>query len=174
MRVPQSLLAILPGLLLSGCFATANEELEAFIQQTRNSQAGPVEPAPQVPLFEGYSYAAATRGIRSPFVFAREELPVETVDIGIRPDTGRPRDELEAYSLDTLRMVGTLSQPGVIYALVRSKDGAVHRVSEGRYMGRNHGRITGVFPDRVELVEIVRERPGDPFTERRATLALDE
>jgi type IV pilus assembly protein PilP len=174
MKMLQTLLTLLPGLLLSGCFATGNEDLEAFIQQTRNSEAGPVEPAPQVPLFEGYSYAAAERGIRSPFVFADEELAAETADSGIRPDTTRLRDELEAYSLDTLRMVGTLSQADVIYALVKNKDGAVYRVSEGRYMGRNHGRITGVFPDRVELVEIVQDRPGGHFTERRASLALDE
>ncbi|MEJ2308360.1 MAG: pilus assembly protein PilP [Gammaproteobacteria bacterium] len=174
MKMQQSLLAILSGLLLSGCFATGNGDLEAFIQQARNSEAGPVEPAPTIPLFEGYSYAAAGQGIRSPFVFADEELPEETADNGIRPDTTRLRDELEAFSLDTLRMVGTLSQAGMIFALVKSKDGAVYRVSEGRYMGRNHGRITGVFPDRVELVEIVQDRPGGRFTERRASLALDE
>lgn len=161
-------------LLLTGCLGIGNDDLAAFIDETKSREAEPVEPAPDVPVIPGYSYSAADKGIRSPFVFAEEELPDEVADSGIRPDASRPREELEAFSLDTLRMVGTLSQAGATYALIQSKDGTVHRVRQGNYMGRNHGRITGVFLDRIELVEIVPDRMGSSYIERQATIALEE
>lgn len=160
--------------LLTGCLGMGNDDLATFIEQTKSKQAEPIEPAPDVPVIPGYSYSAADKGVRSPFVFAEEELPDEVADSGIRPDASRPREELEAFSLDTLRMVGTLSQAGTTFALIQGKDGTVHRVRQGNYMGRNHGRITGVFLDRVELVEIVPDRMGSSYIERQATIALEE
>lgn len=166
-------LLLLASALLSGCFGMGNSDLHQFIDKTKASEGLPVEPAPEVPVVEGYTYTAAREGFRSPFVFAEEELAEEFTDTGIRPDTTRPKEELEAFSLDTLRMVGTLSQAGATFALIQAKDGTVHRVRQGNYMGRNYGRITGVFLDRIELVEIVPDRMGN-FVERQAAIALEE
>ena len=164
---------LLTSLLLTGCFGSGNSDLRQFIETTKASEGLPVEPAPEVPVVEGYTYMAGREGFRSPFVFAEEELAEEFTDTGIRPDTTRPKEELEAFSLDTLRMVGTLSQSDVTFALIQAKDGTVHRVRQGNYMGKNYGRITGVFLDRVELVEIVPDRMGN-FVERQAAIALEE
>ncbi|MGD9095678.1 MAG: pilus assembly protein PilP [Chromatiales bacterium] len=164
---------LLTSVLLTGCFGSGNSDLRQFIETTKASEGLPVEPAPEVPVVEGYTYMAGREGFRSPFVFAEEELAEEFTDTGIRPDTTRPKEELEAFSLDTLRMVGTLSQSDVTFALIQAKDGTVHRVRQGNYMGKNYGRITGVFLDRVELVEIVPDRMGN-FVERQAAIALEE
>ncbi len=164
---------LLTSALLSGCFGSGNSDLRQFIESTKASEGLPVEPAPEVPVVEGYTYMAGREGFRSPFVFAEEELEEEFTDTGIRPDTTRPKEELEAFSLDTLRMVGTLSQSDVTFALIQAKDGTVHRVRQGNYMGKNYGRITGVFLDRIELVEIVPDRMGN-FVERQAAIALEE
>ena len=164
---------LLTSVLLTGCFGSNNSDLRQFIETTKASEGLPVEPAPEVPVVEGYTYMAGREGFRSPFVFAEEELAEEFTDTGIRPDTTRPKEELEAFSLDTLRMVGTLSQSDVTFALIQAKDGTVHRVRQGNYMGKNYGRITGVFLDRVELVEIVPDRMGN-FVERQAAIALEE
>ena len=168
--LPVTLLA---SVLLTGCFGSGNSDLRQFIETTKASEGLPVEPAPEVPVVEGYTYMAGKEGYRSPFVFAEEELAEEFTDTGIRPDTTRPKEELEAFSLDALRMVGTLSQGGVTFALIQTKDGTVHRVRQGNYMGKNYGRITGVFLDRIELVEIVPDRMGN-FVERQAAIALEE
>ena len=166
-------ITLLASTLLSGCFGSGNSDLRQFIETTKASDGLPVEPAPEVPVVEGYTYMAGREGFRSPFVFAEEELEEEFTDTGIRPDTTRPKEELEAFSLDTLRMVGTLSQNDVTFALIQAKDGTVHRVRQGNYMGKNYGRITGVFLDRIELVEIVPDRMGN-FVERQAAIALEE
>lgn len=164
---------LLTSVMLTGCFGSGNSDLRQFIETTKASEGLPVEPAPEVPVVEGYTYTAGREGFRSPFVFAEEELTEEFTDTGIRPDTTRPKEELEAFSLDTLRMVGTLSQSDVTFALIQAKDGTVHRVRQGNYMGKNYGRITGVFLDRIELVEIVPDRMGN-FVERQAAIALEE
>ncbi len=164
---------LLTSVVLTGCFGSGNSDLRQFIETTKASDGLPIEPAPEVPVVEGYTYMAGREGFRSPFVFAEEELEEEFTDTGIRPDTTRPKEELEAFSLDTLRMVGTLSQSDVTFALIQAKDGTVHRVRQGNYMGKNYGRITGVFLDRIELVEIVPDRMGN-FVERQAAIALEE
>jgi len=164
---------VLTSLLLTGCFGSGNSDLRQFIETTKASEGLPVEPAPEVPVVETYTYMTGKEGYRSPFVFAEEELAEEFTDTGIRPDTTRPKEELEAFSLDALRMVGTLSQGGVTFALIQTKDGTVHRVRQGNYMGKNYGRITGVFLDRIELVEIVPDRMGN-YVERQAAIALEE
>ena len=43
-----------------------------------------------------------------------------------------------------MRMVGTLQLQGRNYGLVQGKDGLVHRVLPGNFMGQNDGRIVGV------------------------------
>ncbi len=92
---------------------------------------------------------------------------------GIRPDVNRPREALEEYPLDSLRMVGTLEQGGQMWALVRAEDGTIHRVQPGNYVGQNYGRITRITESKIELVEIVPDGLGG-WMERPATLALSE
>jgi type IV pilus assembly protein PilP len=43
----------------------------------------------------------------------------------------------------------------------------------GNYVGQNDGRITGVFEDRIEIVELVPDGAGG-WLERQAKVALDE
>ena len=95
--LPVTLLA---SVLLTGCFGSGNSDLRQFIETTKASDGLPVEPAPEVPVVEGYAYMAGKEGLRSPFVFAEEELEEEFTDTGIRPDTTRPKEELEAFSAE--------------------------------------------------------------------------
>ena len=122
---------LLGSVILSGCFGTGNSDLHRFIETTKASDGLPVEPAPEVPVIEGYTYISGREGYRSPFVFAEEELEEEFTDTGIRPDITRPKEELEAFSLDALRMVGTLSQGDVTFALIQAKDGKSARNAWG-------------------------------------------
>ena len=92
---------------------------------------------------------------------------------GIAPDFNRRKEELESYSLDSIRMVGILEQLGVTWGLVKTKEGTIHRVKTGNYMGQNHGRIVQISEDRIDLTEIVQDGTGG-YSERQASLALAE
>ena len=97
-----------------------------------------------------------------------EEVRVET---GIRPDTLRPREELENFELDSLRMVGTVRQEGVVWALLNAKDGTIHRVRVGNYLGKNYGKIVNILDNQIELVEIFADSSG-AWRERKAAVGM--
>ena len=92
-------------------------------------------------------------------------------DNSLAPDPLRPKEELESYPLDSLRMVGTVQQQETRWALVRTREGLVYRVRVGNYLGMNNGQIVGITDDTVRLTEIVSEVPGD-WRERSAELKL--
>ncbi|MEJ2090077.1 MAG: pilus assembly protein PilP [Gammaproteobacteria bacterium] len=81
--------------------------------------------------------------------------------------------ELERYSLDSLRMVGTLDQQSELWALIRDPGGVIHRVKAGHYMGSNYGKILEVSERRIYLLEKVSDRHGQ-WQEREAEVSLYE
>lgn len=90
----------------------------------------------------------------------------------IKPDLDRRREPLEAYPLDTIKMVGTLQKAGANYAILQV-DKAIFHVKAGNYAGQNLGMITRITDNKVELKEIVQDASGD-WVERKATLELQE
>jgi type IV pilus assembly protein PilP len=153
--------------LLAGC-SSRDGDLDDFLAQTRQEQPGGVQPLPEVRPYESFTYQAQT--LRSPFVPGGSGASSAA---GVRPDSRRNREYLEQFSLDTLKMVGTLAISGRNYGLVQTKDGLVHRVQPGNYIGQNDGRVTTVAPSRISVTEIVPDGLGG-YMERPTALALSE
>jgi type IV pilus assembly protein PilP len=153
---------------LTAC-SSADDDLSRFIEDTKKEPGGRVEPLPEVKPYETFAYAAAE--MRSPFLPGGVGSGAGAS--GLRPDSKRNREFLEQFSLDTLKMVGTLKLTGRVYGLVRTKDGLVHRVSAGNYLGQADGKITDITPSKISLVEIVPDGLGG-YMERPAGLALNE
>ena len=150
---------------LAGC-TSADSDLQQFIRQTEQQPGGRVEPLPEVKPYETYVYD--DQNLRSPFV------PSQPGGFNsVRPDSKRPREFLEQFSLDTLKMVGTLRIAGTMYGLVQTKDGIVHRVTVGNYMGQNEGRITDITASKIDLTEIVPDGLGG-YMKRPAALGLSQ
>jgi len=150
--------------VLSGC-TSKDEELEQFILDTKKEPGGRVEPLPELKPYESYAYESSS--LRSPFMPGGSG-----VGPGVRPDSRRNREFLEQFSLDTLRMVGTLRLSDRTYGLVKTKDGLVHRVLPGNYMGQADGRVTEISASKISVVEIVPDGLGG-YIERPAALALN-
>jgi type IV pilus assembly protein PilP len=161
-------LACVAYVALTAC-SSADDELSRFIEDTKKEPGGRVQPLPEVKPYETFSYSAAE--LRSPFLPSGPGSGAGLA--GVRPDSKRNREFLEQFSLDTLRMVGTLKLSGRMYGLVQTKDGLVHRVSSGNYMGQADGKITDITTSKINLVEIVPDGLGG-YMERPAALALNE
>ena len=115
---------------LTAC-SSADNELARFIEDTKKEPGGRVEPLPEVKPYETFVYSAAE--LRSPFL---PSSPGSGAGYGgLRPDSKRNREFLEQFSLDTLKMVGTLRLGAQMYGLVQTKDGLVHRVDRGQLPG---------------------------------------
>ena len=151
---------------LSGCGGDT-DELRARIEEVKSRPGGRIEPLPVVKPYETFAYAASD--LRSPFEVG---LTANTTN-ALRPDANRPREFLEQFSLDTLRMVGTLRLGGARYGLLQTRDGLVHRVLPGNHIGQNDGRITAIDDGKISLIEIVPDGMGG-FIERPAALALSD
>ncbi len=154
--------------LLTAC-SSADDELARFVEDTKKEPGGRVEPLPEIKPYETFVYSATD--LRSPFLPSSPGAGAGLA--GVRPDQKRNREFLEQYSLDTLKMVGTLRLGSSIFGLVQTKDGLVHRVTAGNHIGQAEGKITEISPSKISLVEIVPDSLGG-YMERPAALALNE
>ncbi|NLG75532.1 MAG: pilus assembly protein PilP [Xanthomonadaceae bacterium] len=155
-------------LLLGGC-ASDMEQLQQQVAAIKAKPGERIEPLPEIKPYESFTYQASS--LRSPFV---PSAPARgDIASAVRPDIKRPREFLEQFPLDTMRMVGTLQLQGRNYGLVQGKDGLVHRVLPGNYMGQNDGRIVSITNTRISIIEIVPDGLGG-YIERPAALALTE
>ena len=165
----RSLAAAVVATSLSAC-GGANDDLRAYIDQIKARPGGRIEPLPQVQPAPTFVYEAGSR--RSPFTpEAPQRRPRSGPNAVDGPDPNRPREFLEQFPLDTLRMVGTLSDRRASFGLVQTNDGLVHRVTVGNHMGQNFGRITSISDSKIQLVEIIPDGLGG-FLERPAAIAL--
>ncbi len=159
-------------LLLAGCANKDMSDLHGYVDEVKGRPPSGIEPIPEIKQVVGFVYAAKNR--RDPFTPQEDETAAtETIlDNGIRPDPNRRKEELESFSLDSLRMVGTLEQDEQTWGLVKTNDGTIHRVATGNYMGQNDGKITRISEDKIELIELVPT--GSGFLEKEAAVALGE
>lgn len=142
--------------------------LEKWIAEVQARPAPPLDPLPVMQQFETFEYNAYA--LRDPFSTAFTD---EGGSNGPRPDSARRKQTLEQFPLDSLDMVGTLGNGGGIIALVMAPDKVTYRVQPGNYVGQSDGRVTAVFEDRIELVELVPDGAGG-WLERPATVALED
>jgi type IV pilus assembly protein PilP len=152
---------------LTGCGGSGMGDLQTFVNETGKDMQGKIEPLPEVKAYEPFSYNAFD--LPDPF----KPRKLTGGGGGIQPDMNRPKEPLEAFSLETLKMVGTLSQNGVVNVVVKTPDNAIYHVKKGNYMGQNFGLITQITDSEVTLHEIVQDSAGD-WSERTSTLMLQE
>jgi len=141
--------------LLAGCARGVTStpgdapNLEKWVADVRARPAPPLEPLPVMQQFETFEYSA--QGMRDPFTDAWTNPQGGS---GLRPDPNRRKEPLEDFPL-------------------MAPDKVTYRVRPGVYLGQSDGRVTGVFEDRIELIELVPDGAGG-WLERPATLALED
>lgn len=157
---------------LGGCADRGFDDLDAFMADKRARPGGVIEPIPTFKPYEPFAYAAATQ--RSPFdrpVDIRQ-LAAMSARSALRPDTDRPQEYLERFTLDSLLMVGSLERAAQDWTLIKDPDGGIHRVQVGNFMGRDHGRIVEMADTYIAVIEIVPDGTENGWVERPRTIEL--
>ncbi len=156
---------------MSAC--TQNDgDLTAFIAETKSKHVGSVTPIPTFQPYKNFAYSAME--LRDPFEAAFEtesDTDNSSNSNGLRPNKTRPKEPLETYPLDTLRMVGILVQRENTWGLVKDPNNVVHRVQTGNFAGQNEGQIMSVTEKQIDIVEIIPDGLGG-YIERTASLAI--
>lgn len=164
-----SVLALLvPAFLVTGC-GEGFSDLRSFVKDSEKTVTRKIEALPQVKPFTPFAY----EGFDLPDPFKPRKLAIKQDNAGANaPDLNRRKEALEAFPLEQLKMVGTLNQSNVMYALVRAER-TVYRVKKGNYIGQNFGLIVDITDSEIKLKEIVQDTAGD-WAERESVLPLLE
>lgn len=169
MKWDRLLLLILP-LILSACGTETHNDLELFVKNSGKGLRGKVVPVPEVQPYSHFPYTAFE--IPNPFKPRQNKLS-KGGGGGIQPDFSRRKEPLEKFSLESLKMVGSLEQDEKSFALIKAPDSTLHRVKQGGYLGQNFGLISDISESEVNLKEIVQDSTGD-WSERISTLMLED
>ena len=162
--------------LLTACGEDDFTDLNHYIAQIKLKPKGTIKPLPEIKVVEPFVFKP--EDLRDPFkpIKPTEMAGEETAAVkgsGIRPDTTRRKEELEAFPIETLKMIGTVNMKSNLWALVRSADKTVYRVKVGNYMGQNYGKIIRISSDKIELMEIVPDQPGS-WREQQMSIMLTD
>ena len=173
---PRVIHLLLPAALLLTLAAcdSQQDDLNRYISEVKARPATPIPPIPAVRTYTPYKYEGLLG--RDPFRQSTSEgsdqVAASGSSKGPRPDLQRPREYLERFELDTLVMVGTFAKESSEWALIKDPDKVIHRVAVGNYMGKNHGKVSKISNDEVQLSEFIADGVGG-WLVRDAAIALD-
>ncbi len=156
---------------LAGC-AGDMSDLQVYVDKVKAQKSTGIKPIPEIKPYESFQYPNHTKDPFDTAILAAAPPPTQA-RTGVQIDETRPREFLESFPLDTLRMVGTLEQQETVWALIRTPDGTIQRVTVGNYMGQNNGEIMQIFETSVTLKEYVPDGFGG-YLEREGSIAVSE
>ena len=173
-RGPGALLAAATLALLAGCSDGDVKEVNSWMVQVKADTKPHVAPIAEPKTFIPFAYSA--REAVDPYNPAKllGELAraAEKADSPFKPDSKRPKEFLETFPLDTMRMVGTMQKSGVSYALLQI-DRTMHQVKAGQHVGQNYGVVTSVTESAISIKETVQDAGGE-WVQRTSQLELQE
>lgn len=166
---------ILPTLVvlacLSACSNDVHQDLKQWMKDATKDLKGRVPPLPVIKPFPVVSYEAGEKS--DPFRPTNIETEKKSGGgSGAKPNFDRRKEPLEAFPLESLKMIGLLQKGKTKHAIIRAGT-QVYQVIVGNYIGQNFGIITELNDNEVKLKELVQDSAGD-WVERTSTLQLQE
>jgi type IV pilus assembly protein PilP len=163
--------------MLLGCTSSEQDELRQWMQSERNSIRPQIKPIPEPTKFVPQNYSSENQ--TDPFsaeklanVLRGNQGPSLGGSALIEAELNRRKQPLEAFPLDSMSMVGSLTRHGQLVALVKV-DSLLYQVKVGSYLGQNYGRVLRIDETEVALREIVQDAAGE-WIERASALQLQE
>lgn len=153
---------------MAGC-TKGTADLHQWVAKQKTKKGAPMPPLPVIKTFETFIYKDQDK--RDPFSVPVSDQQKQAIANGPHPDQNRPRQALEAFALDSLKMVGSIGDGDDMVALIQDPNHKIHLIHVNQYMGQNYGRVTDIEGSHVDLVELVPNGNGG-WMERKASIAL--
>ncbi len=162
---------------LIGCGASTEDELRQWMAEQKTQTRPKVTPLSEPKQFKPESYTQVSA--IEPFsnqkltqALKRESTQTAASGALIAPELARRKEALEAFPLDSMTLVGSMTRAGKPLALVKVEN-LLYQVRPGSYLGQNYGRVSRITETEVTMREIVQDAVGE-WIERTATLQLQE
>jgi len=160
---------------LAACGGEEHGDLKQELAQLTKDFRGRVDPLPLVKPYEPVPYTA--EGLVDPFRperidVAQNRLSPSASSARVEKERDRPKEPLEAFPLESIQMMGTITLEKETFALVKAGPN-LYRVRKGNYMGQNFGVVTGIDEAQISLKELVQDSGGE-WVERTSSLQLVE
>lgn len=153
----HTLLFLCP-LLLLGCAAEEHQDIRQWMREEAKGMRGKVSPLPEITAFPVVAYE--TEMLTSPFAPGKI-VTLEAIADKTTPDRMRPKQPLEIFPLEDLKVVGIIMAGAVPYALIQTPPpNKPKHVRVGEYMGRSLGKITAITREGVTVLETVKDANG--------------
>lgn len=155
--------------ILFACYSQEGDDLDKFMRDSAKNMRVKITPLPEVKPYVALQYNADGT-LTDPF---RARKATSKNDI-LQPNLNRPKEPMEAYPLESIKYVGSLSKAKLTYALLKTPDNGVQQVKVGNYIGQNFGMVTQITDNEVLLKEIIQDDLSGDWIERTNTLTLEE
>ncbi|MHA6910801.1 pilus assembly protein PilP [Ralstonia pseudosolanacearum] len=154
--------------VLAACGASADDELEQWMQQARSTVSTRLAPLPEPKPYAPREYTTTKQ--TDPFSVQKVAELSRAQDQS--PEPGHRREPLEDYPLEAFKLLGTMKRNGESEAVLSVGDKTQH-VHVGQYIGQNYGRIVRIGDQELTLRELVREGSAE-WKEKMTTLKVQE
>jgi type IV pilus assembly protein PilP len=162
---------------LSSCAESEEDDLQTWMKTQRNEAKARVSPLAEPKKFKPQAYTEES--LTDPFNILKltqalkNDTPQKSNNSDlVAPELNRRKEPLEAFPIDAMKMVGSVSKKGQPLALIKI-DNLLYQVRLGNYLGPNYGRVTAVSENQISIREIVQDAAGE-WIERPVSLLLQE
>lgn len=159
------LLMVMTSILLAACGANDGDDIDQFIKDVPKSLSPKIPAIPQAQVYAPILYNV-DNSLSDPFKSRKSDAKHG----GVHPDLSRPKAPLEAYPLESLNFVGSISKANLKYALIKAPDNTVQSVKLGSFVGQNFGVVTAIRDDGITLKETIQDESSGDWIERSASI----
>jgi len=173
-RLCRAGLAVVSCVMLLAACSDDQQELAQWMDQQRKEVKPNVQPISAPKKFDPQPYTAME--VIEPFSSQKLAVAIKQESRQsnslLQSEINRRPEPLEAYPLDSVTMVGSVTRGNQPFVLLRV-DKLLYQVKLGDYVGQNYGKIIKITETDMSLREIVQDASGE-WIERISSLQLQE
>lgn len=159
---------LLLGLLSLAACTPTYDDLSQWMVQTRKDAKKHIIPFEEPTVIPPKAYIPPSySGLNA---FDSRRLQTAIARSSNAPNLNRPKETLEAFSLENLRYVGSLRSGNKISGFIQAEN-HTYTVVPGNYIGQNYGRIEKITTDKIVVTEMIEDSYGN-WIYRTAELPL--
>lgn len=164
-------LSILVLLFMTACHQQGSDDLQTWMAEVRQRHHAKPVNLPQASQAPEFRYQADERA--DPFDLTKlSTIDPDALANTPQPDLRRPREPLETFPLDSLRLIGNLRRGKEVVALIQA-DKLIYTVRVGAHLGQDLGKVVAISDKTVDIDEWIAEGSGR-WVRRQTQLVLQE